>query len=439
MVAEAFGCHLTLPQCPQELSDFEATKNLLCGAIVLGCIPLVKSLLEKPQTSSPMDLDTCCNGFGFPLSLAAAWGHIEIVSYLIKKGANPRRCEVYRDKPWRNGEHFRSIRAGRGRDAWNSALSAAAYGGHEEIVELLMKPENRISPLTLEYFTSIIAAARGGHWGIIQRLLRDTGKSIQDHAERLITECFWEAVYNNHQHVVQMLLDSGADIDKFPCTRYYFGYYTNALGIASSLGNLTMFRFLIERGANPTHCKIQPRWFSPIYCASRCGHEEIVGQLLDLGADPATALYGACDGGQVHLVKLLFERYPDIPSRKRFGDVSHGLPVGLEVLRLAIRIKNPSLISFLVRKGVSLNDGYPEPRFLPIVIAKTESAKWITQHLLSLGAVDQELPEDCKQHNVERYLEEIPEFNYDRMYHFNYRQRGGVMITKRTWEWVGNR
>jgi len=235
-----------------------------------------------------------------------------------------------------------------------------------------------------------------------------------------------------------MLLDSGVHIDRFPEENYYVQLQTNALGIASKLDNLAMVRFLINNGADPMYSGISIRMNSPIYIASRCGHERIVVFLLDLGADAATALYGACEGGQVHLVRLLYERYPDIISTRRLGHVSQQVPVRTEVLRLAICIKNPSLISLLIHMGASLNDGYTEPRYLPIIVAKTKSAKWITDFLLSLGAIDQELSASSPPQQVERYLEKLPEREKGRVIRFNYTQRGGILITKRTWEWVGN-
>ena len=102
-----------------------------------------------------------------------------------------------------------------------------------------------------------------------------------------------------------------------------------------------------------------------------------------------------------------------------------GMTLGMELLQRAVVAKNPTMISILVDAGVPLNDGYPIPEEYPIAMAKTFAAKWIVDHLFSLGAKDREFK---KEHREEPYFEESYDFQ---------RTRGGVRLTRRTWEWVG--
>ncbi|KAI0106704.1 hypothetical protein F4814DRAFT_68218 [Daldinia grandis] len=67
-------------------------QNILSAAIVLGNLPLVKSLLEAPDTLAKVNDETPY--FGRPLQLAAVWGHLHIFRYLIDRGAD-LRAKIY--------------------------------------------------------------------------------------------------------------------------------------------------------------------------------------------------------------------------------------------------------------------------------------------------------------------------------------------------------
>jgi ankyrin repeat protein len=227
----------------------------------------------------------------------------------------------------------------------------------------------------------------------------------------------WEAARHNHGEVVQMLLDNGVNVNvaPYPSVRLY----GCALSIAASQGYTGLVRLLLDRGAD-VNLEIEPHGY-PIEGAARCGHEEVVELLLGHGASPERAFVAAANEGQWRLVKRLLEKEEDFHANK---GVYEGT-VGVEALQQAIIVKNPRVISVLVDAGVSLNDGYSRPDELPIVLAKMVAAEWIVDFLLSLGAEDREYDTTYRGDN---YSED----HYDTQM-----RRGGVRITKRTWEWVG--
>lgn len=73
-----------------EINDEMKAQNLLCGAIVTGDLVLVQSLLRGSQSPTAVVVNKENPYFGRPLHLAAAWGHLDIVQFLLNSGADPR-------------------------------------------------------------------------------------------------------------------------------------------------------------------------------------------------------------------------------------------------------------------------------------------------------------------------------------------------------------
>jgi len=400
----------------QEFDMKMEAQNVLSGAIIIGNLPLVMSLLTR---DSPVlaDVNTESPYFGRPLQLAAAWGHLQIVRYLLDCGADPHDAEIGGNSNyWDPSGELRLWDRHVYQSSVGSALRAAVLGGHEEIARLLLKPEYRLSPSNTEYLRAFLAAARGGHIHLIHLLLQITGKSLSEFKE-LGEEMLWEAVRHNQGDVVQMLLDNGVNVNAapYPSCRIY----GCALGIAASQGYERMVRLLLDCGAD-VNLEVTPHGH-PIEGAARGGHEEVVELLLEHGASPERAFVRAADGGQWRLIRRLLDKEVNFHAKKGIYEGT----IGMEALQKAIIVKNPTVISMLVDAGVPLNDSFPTPDGLPMVLAKTCAAEWIVDLLLSLGAEDREIDLHYRSNNYseDRYDEQM--------------ERGGVRITKRTWEWVG--
>ncbi|KAI1657664.1 ankyrin repeat-containing domain protein [Daldinia decipiens] len=392
-------------------------QNILSGAIVLGNLHLVKSLLDAPNTLAGVNFETPY--FGRPLQLAAVWGHLHIVRYLIGRGANPRAnsydSEDDGSQNWRfDGmgsidDKQRYYRKPRG-----SALRAAALGGHEDIVNLLLKPEYRLSIYKEEYFRAIMAAARGGHPNIWKLLIALTGKPLH-RSIRLRDEIFWEATFHGREEVAQMVLDSGLDIDTKPRQEMY----VSALDIAAARGDIRMVRFLLDRGAS-TEPSVRMA-ANPIKSAASGGHQEVVEMLLEHGANDEGVFEVATNRGQTRLVKWLLEKDPSsITMESRHGQYT----VGVSALLCAIQIRNADIIALLADAGVSLK-GMPDTVFIPHG-AELPSSVWIVNLLISLGIVDL----DPEKYNSYQWTSEEDNIQSQLM-------RRRVKISRRTWQWVG--
>lgn len=406
-----------------EIDDETKAQNLLCGAILTGDLVLVQSLLRGSHSSTTVVVNKESPYFGRPLHLAAVWGHLEIVQYLLNSGADSHlfsgSLDGDDDNDWNSDvQHVRLPDRHIYQSSTGSVLRAAALGGHEKIIHLLLKPEHRPSLSRGEYLRAILAGVRGGHLNIINVLLQAEDESLQS-LGAFQEEMLWEAVRHNQEGVIRMLLDNGVNVN---ATTYTDGRdHGTALHIAASQGYHQLVQILLNHGADVNQGE-SLRSIAPINAAARGGHEEVVQILLDHGASSGEAFISAADGGQVHLLQSLLQK----GGLNIHAVNEDGLTIGMQALERAIITKNPTIISILVAKaGVTINHDTLSPRDSPIIIAKTYAAQWIVNFLLSLGGNDQEFdpedqrdcfPEDC-------YAEQI--------------SRGGIRITQRTREWVG--
>lgn len=175
-----------------------------------------------------------------------------------------------------------------------SALRAAALGGHEEIICLLLEPRYGLSLPRAEYLRITLAAVRGGHLNIIEIILQNMGTSVRE-LGAFQEEMLWEAARHDQEVVVQMLLVHGTDMNALP---YADGRdHGCAIKIATSQGYHHLVRILLDHGSD-SNCESQ----TPIIAVAQGGHEEVVQILLEHGASMEKAFISAVDGGQVHLL-----------------------------------------------------------------------------------------------------------------------------------------
>ncbi|KAG5923433.1 hypothetical protein E4U42_004964 [Claviceps africana] len=380
--------------------------NLFSGAIVIGDLRLVKTLLEEQQTSNPpIDVNGATPYFRKPLVVAAFLGHLEIVRYLLKKGARSdqrcrckKKCFTARRSHGKYGRFFPRY----------SGLKAAVFGRNKDVLRELLLPEYRLTRCIKENMAALIRAARVDVQTINMILDVMEGKKLSEFPQ-LLHEMLEAAIMYGPQEVVQMLLD---------CSSHGFKGYDGFEGMcaAARLGKTDIMRFLVDRGVGIgclENCKehLGP-CSSPLpYAAAGC-HEAAVEMLLDLGADPAIALRSAVEECQPRITKLVLDRYPDLLDRE---EGRHGRLA----LSYAVKSKNLRNIKLLVDRGVSLNHGYKNAgEELPINTAKNGKGRWMVDYLLSLGA------QDTDAATIDEDLDLTSTTD-------------GVHITERTWQWVG--
>ncbi|KAI8398630.1 hypothetical protein FOFC_19845 [Fusarium oxysporum] len=172
-------------------------------------------------------------------------------------------------------------------------LSWAAGGGHEVVVQVLLK-------------TGKFNVAR---WpkAVVRLLLLVTGKVNVDTKDGEGRTPLWWATKKGHKAVVQLLLDWGAYIEAAD------EWGQTPLARAAETGHKAVVQLLLDRGA---YIEAADEWDqTPLSYAAQNGHEAVVQLLLDRGAhieaadkSGQTPLSRAAENGHEAVVQLLLDR-----------------------------------------------------------------------------------------------------------------------------------
>ena len=195
-----------------------------------------------------------------------------------------------------------------------ASIHLAALHGHKELVELFLQNGIDVNKRNNKNDTPVLWAARGNHEDTVRLLIRH-GADLQLENDKGSTPLYW-AVRYGFGELVRVLLDEGrADV-----------------GQRRKLGLVT-----------------------PIVLASAIGHTEIVGDLLDHGADVGTtmsngmtALMAAASEGNDDVVDLLVARGGN-------QDLDRIDASGNTALLHAARAGNVSTMSLLISHGASVD------------------------------------------------------------------------------------
>jgi ankyrin repeat protein len=153
---------------------------------------------------------------------------------------------------------------------YGNALQAAAYRGHQEVVQLLLDMGAGTNIQGGKYGNALQAASLAGHQEVM-RLLLGKGANINAQGGRY-GNALQAAAFRGHQEVVQQLLGKGADINA------QGGEYGNALQAASLGGHPEVVQLLLDKGADTN---VQGgEYGNALQAASLGGHQEIAQLLL---------------------------------------------------------------------------------------------------------------------------------------------------------------
>lgn len=286
------------------------TFGQLAGTIAeKGSVELMKIFVEKHGFDIHHYSDE-------PLRSAASHGHLELVEYLLSKGADH---SAWNGDPLRGaaeGGHLavvkKLVEAGVDVNAQGGdALERAARNNHVAVGEYLISKGAKVGE---DNHSALLEAARNGHLEFIQMLL-DKGEK----ADVRDSEAFAAACDNNHLKAAKLLLKNGADVD---------ANNGRALRMAAYNGDKERLTFLLDVGANPNIVSQYPRE-TALTEAVRAGKKEIVTILMEHGAD-----WRALDG---------------------------------EAIKFARRAKNRDMVRTIIdgaRKGMAKQEGYKRVEFV---------------------------------------------------------------------------
>jgi ankyrin repeat protein len=248
-------------------------------------------------------------------------------------------------------------------------------------------PETIASPLLYVCLTDLVRLARrlldsrvdinekGGSYGTALHAIciggRDWGR--RDEHGRFIPASPYGALDNEHEELVSLLLNRGADVN------LHAGALGSCLKAACMRGNLNIVKLLVERGASsdPSHGYHE----IPLQAAVSQQHYKVVEYLLDRGADinycetlyPALSI--AVIRGNLQIAKLLIDRGANVNQLEP--------RMGQSPLMLARRGRHWGIVKLLLEKG-AIDDTVAEGN-ANAVSASGDPTPTITDDFASIG------------------------------------------------------
>ncbi|MEI7881000.1 MAG: ankyrin repeat domain-containing protein [bacterium] len=212
-----------------------------------------------------------------PLHIAAEYGRLQIVKLLLSAGAEVGVS---------TGDHDEYAM-----DRWRKQpLELAVYGGYEDIVKRLLEAGANVNAdgpfFDINDWTPLHSSARFGHVGIVQLLL-DSGADLMRGASGYTPLCV--AAEFGQEAIVKLLLAAGATSE--------LEFSNEALNLAARNGHETVVKLFLSAGADKNgYCLDQGvdasideikfrKFHTPLHWAAQNGHVAVVKTLLAARAD----------------------------------------------------------------------------------------------------------------------------------------------------------
>lgn len=330
---------------PQTSQRSDAQEHLLSAAANIGDLALVQHLIKS------VDVNIGSYVFGKPL-LNAAWkGHLETVQFLLIEGADAEdgaqpQTEQYSQKS-HSENAMEKIAVEFDDPRPNTALEAAALGGHDQVVQLLLvQPDAKVSRSSYSYFKAITYAAMCDNLDLLQLLSDEADFST---LSEVTTQGLWNhtlkgAAWHGRSKIIPFLLEMGAQINH---EDLFERSWTTALGLAALRGHNDTIQLLLEKGAAVDGGQTCEE--GPISLAAHVyGFPRTVELLLDEGASVHPIRSRLLEQAVVYsppsVIKVLLEK--GVQRRCEDG--------GEAALDIAVREERQDVVALLKLHGVTL-------------------------------------------------------------------------------------
>jgi ankyrin repeat protein len=315
-----------------------------------GDLDGVKALIERnPQLVNAKDE----NG-RTPLHLACRGVHVEVVKYLVDKGADVNAGDSSKTVPLHSLAVRNNTEAIRLLLAKGAVIDAKDYGGH-----------------TALHYAAMSDAADAA------ALLIEKGADIESRDDYERTPLLLCARERGGPNTTRVLLQAGAVVnarDKFQDT---------PLNLAAWRGKTEVVDMLLDEGADvPSGGRDAHYLFSE---AASHGLSRLFDVVAKAGGDPAfklpndgTLLHSAAAGGSVKILEILISKGLDINLKDNYGWTP---------LHYAARDGRVEAVELLIAKGAALN-GRTTMGQSPLNVADEMKQDKVRAALIAKGAID---------------------------------------------------
>jgi len=325
-----------------------------------GDLSKVKELVEKnPQLVNTKDITGRT-----PLHWAARGVHLELLKYLVEKGADVNARDTFRIIPLhsvvsRNNlnaaeyllDHGSDINA-QDNNEKSSSLHFASYRGFKDMAKLLIDRGALLNLLNKYNRTCLFEAIRG--YGTVFQQARDKSEWIE---------------------IVKALIAKGADLD-IPD-----GDNLSPLILAVNDGSNELVKLLLDAGAAVSD--EGEGGISLLHQAAQSGMGELTEILLSKGADikslnsnGGSLLQSAAKGGLTNIVERLAREDLDVSKKDRYG---------IYPIHSAAINGHGEIIKLLIGKGADKNVRTPQGK-TAFNIAQEKKYIDVADMLITLGA-----------------------------------------------------
>jgi ankyrin repeat protein len=326
----------------EQKADARRYPRILCAAVMTGNLQLVKLLYDSGARDETRNRYTRSDT---ALQSAARKGQVEIVKYLLSRGAN-----VNSDA----GEHSGTVlQAAASTGIWDlvelilehhptdlhAAIVTAIDAGHDKIAMALIYLVIDLDTPNGE--TPLQAASRKGNGELVKTLVGVSANVNAAPKSYYGTTALQGAARYGNLETVRFLVEKGAEINALPAT---LGGMT-ALQAAASGGNLQVVKFLLLHGADINSDIAEEEGQSVLLAAVYTEDMELIQFLIDKGADinaesewccGHTAIEAAVKSGNLELVRLLLNHKADPNAHDALTLIAAASTASYDIVKLLL-------------------------------------------------------------------------------------------------------